>query len=47
MLWTVAYGKGGVCHTTLGHGVEARAEPAFLIPFPRGTEWTASGKAVQ
>lgn len=47
ILWTVAYGKGRVFHTTLGHDPAAIEEPAFLIPFLRGTEWAASGKVTQ
>jgi type 1 glutamine amidotransferase len=44
ILWTVVYGKGHVFHTTLGHDTTAIGEPAFLIPFLRGTEWAAAGK---
>jgi uncharacterized protein len=44
ILWTVTYGKGRVFHTTLGHDVEAMEQPAFLIPFVRGTEWAAYGR---
>jgi type 1 glutamine amidotransferase len=39
--------KGASFHTTLGHDVDAIAEPAFLIPVVRGTEWAASGKVIQ
>ena len=44
ILWTVHYGQGRVFHTTLGHDVEAMEEPAFVIPFVRGTEWAAANK---
>jgi type 1 glutamine amidotransferase len=44
ILWTVTYGKGRVFHKTLGHDVEAMEQPAFLIPFVRGTEWAAYGR---
>ena len=43
MLWTVAYGKGRVFHTALGHDVPAMQEPGFVATFVRGTEWAATG----
>jgi len=43
ILWTVAYGKGRVFHTTLGHDLMAMREPGFRATLARGTEWAASG----
>jgi type 1 glutamine amidotransferase len=43
MLWTVAYGKGRVFHTALGHDVAAMQTPGFAATFVRGAEWAASG----
>jgi type 1 glutamine amidotransferase len=39
ILWTVAYGRGRVFHTTLGHDPAAMAQPAFTLPFVRAAEW--------
>jgi type 1 glutamine amidotransferase len=43
MLWTVAYGKGRVFHTALGHDVSAMQTPGFIATFTRGCEWAATG----
>jgi len=43
VLWTVAYGKGRVFHTVLGHDVAAMREPGFRLTFARGAEWAATG----
>lgn len=43
VLWTVAYGKGRVFHSTLGHDLAAMWEPGFATTFLRGAEWAASG----
>lgn len=43
ILWTVAYGRGRVFHTTLGHDVEAMRAPGFSSTFLRGAEWAATG----
>ena len=42
ILWTVAYGKGRVFHTTLGHDVAAMQVAGFVATLLRGTEWAAS-----
>jgi type 1 glutamine amidotransferase len=42
ILWTVAYGKGRVFHTALGHDLDALQEPGFVLTFLRGAEWAAS-----
>ena len=41
ILWTVAYGKGRVFHTTLGHDVAAMRKPAFVLPLERAAAWVA------
>ncbi len=54
MLMTIAYGKGRVFHTTLGH-VGPNDQPPFLpltcvgfiVTLQRGTEWAATGKVTQ
>jgi len=43
ILWTVAYGKGRVFQTVLGHDTAAMMEPGFAASFTRGTEWVATG----
>ncbi|MDW8352889.1 MAG: ThuA domain-containing protein [Bryobacterales bacterium] len=43
VLWAVAYGKGRVFHSTLGHDLAAMWEPGFVTTFLRGAEWAASG----
>jgi type 1 glutamine amidotransferase len=47
MLMTVAYGKGRVFHTTMGHDVAALSCVGFIATFQRGTEWAATGKVTQ
>ncbi len=44
MLWTVAYGKGRVFHTALGHDVQAMQTPGFIVSFLRGAEWAGTGE---
>ena len=44
MIWTVAYGKGRVFHTPMGHDVEAMRCVGFVATVQRGTEWAATGK---
>ncbi|MBI3681216.1 MAG: ThuA domain-containing protein [Acidobacteria bacterium] len=46
-LMTIAYGKGRVFHTILGHGVEAIECTGFIVTFQRGVEWAATGKVTQ
>lgn len=43
VLWTVAYEKGRVFHTVLGHDPAAIQEPGFVATLLRGTEWAATG----
>jgi uncharacterized protein len=47
MMWTVAYGKGRVFHTPMGHDVEAMRGVGFQATVLRGTEWAATGKVTQ
>lgn len=47
ILMTIAYGKGRVFHTTLGHDVNALSSVGFIATFQRGTEWAATGKVTQ
>jgi type 1 glutamine amidotransferase len=44
MLMTIAYGRGRVFHTTLGHDVPAMQCVGFIATFQRGAEWAATGK---
>ena len=44
MLLTIAYGKGRVFHTTLGHAVESMKDVGFVTTLNRGTEWAATGR---
>ena len=44
MLWTVAYGKGRVFHTPMGHDAGSVRCLGFLTAILRGCEWTATGK---
>jgi uncharacterized protein len=47
MLMTIAYGKGRVFHTALGHAGEQLKSVAFIVTFQRGAEWAATGKVTQ
>jgi type 1 glutamine amidotransferase len=48
MMWTVAYGKGRVFHTPMGHvmgpNLTAMQCVGFIGTLQRGTEWAATGK---
>jgi len=44
MIFTVAYGKGRVFHTPMGHSPEAMHCVGFITTLLRGTEWAATGK---
>jgi len=46
-LMVLAYGKGRVFHTTLGHDVSALSSVDFVATFQRGTEWAATGRVTQ
>jgi type 1 glutamine amidotransferase len=43
VLMTIAYGKGRVFHTALGHNEESVQCVGFITTFLRGTEWAATG----
>jgi type 1 glutamine amidotransferase len=47
LLMTIAYGKGRVFNTALGHGAEQLKSVAFIATFQRGAEWAATGKVTQ
>ena len=47
MLMTIAYGKGRVFHTTLGHDVNSMKCVGFIVTLQRGAEWSATGKVTQ
>jgi type 1 glutamine amidotransferase len=47
MLMALAFGKGKVFHTTLGHDVNALSSVGFVVTFQRGTEWAATGQVTQ
>jgi type 1 glutamine amidotransferase len=44
MIWTVAYGKGRVFHTPMGHDLTGMRCIGFITTLQRGTEWAATGK---
>lgn len=44
MMWTVAYGKGRVFHTPMGHDLDGMRCLGFVATLQRGTEWAATGK---
>jgi type 1 glutamine amidotransferase len=43
LLWTVAFGKGRVVHTPLGHDTSAMYAEGFRQAFARSCEWAATG----
>jgi type 1 glutamine amidotransferase len=47
MLMALAFGKGRIFHTTLGHDAWALSCVGFIITFQRGTEWAATGRVTQ
>ncbi len=47
MLFTVAYGKGRVFHTVMGHDAVAMKCVGFTVTFQRGAEWAATGEVTQ
>jgi type 1 glutamine amidotransferase len=44
MILTIAYGKGRVFHTPMGHDLPAMRCVGFISTLQRGTEWAATGK---
>ncbi len=47
VLMAIAYGRGRVFHTTMGHDINALSSVDFVVTFQRGTEWAAAGKVTQ
>ena len=47
MLMALAYGKGRIFHTTLGHDINGLSSVDFVVTFQRGVEWAATGKVTQ
>jgi type 1 glutamine amidotransferase len=47
ILMTLAFGKGRVFHTTLGHDINALSSVGFVVTLQRGTEWAATGQVTQ
>ncbi len=47
MLMAIAFGKGRVFHTTLGHDINAVSSVDFVVTLQRGTEWAATGQVTQ
>jgi len=44
MMWTVAYGKGRVFHTPMGHDERSMRCLGFVATLQRGSEWAATGQ---
>jgi uncharacterized protein len=47
VLMTIAYGRGRVFHTTMGHDISGLSSVDFVVTFQRGAEWAATGKVTQ
>jgi hypothetical protein len=47
MLMALAYGKGRIFHTALGHDAMAMSCVGFIVTLQRGAEWAATGKVTQ
>lgn len=47
MVMTIAWGKGRVFHTPMGHDVEALSCVGLITILQRGTEWAATGRVTQ
>jgi hypothetical protein len=46
MVMTIAYGKGRVLHTPMGHDVAALSCVGLITILQRGTEWAATGRVL-
>jgi uncharacterized protein len=44
IIWTVAYGRGRVFSTLMGHDAIAMKQAAFAVVLTRGCQWAATGK---
>jgi type 1 glutamine amidotransferase len=47
VLMAIAYGRGRVFHTTMGHGLPQMKCVGFIVTVQRGAEWAATGKVTQ
>ncbi len=47
ILMVIAYGKGRIFHTVMGHDLAALNCVGFITTYQRGTEWAATGKVTQ
>jgi uncharacterized protein len=47
ILMVLAFGKGRIFHTTMGHDLAALNSVGFIATYQRGTEWAATGKVAQ
>ncbi len=47
ILMAIAYGKGRIFHTVMGHDLAALNCVGFITTYQRGTEWAATGKVTQ
>jgi uncharacterized protein len=47
ILMVIAYGKGRVFHTVMGHDLVALSCVGFIATYQRGTEWAATGGVTQ
>jgi type 1 glutamine amidotransferase len=47
VLMAIAFGKGRVFHTTLGHDINAMSSVDFVVTLQRGAEWAATGQVTQ
>ena len=47
ILMVIAYGRGRVFHTVMGHDLAALSCAGFITTYQRGTEWAATGKVTQ
>ena len=47
ILMVIAYGKGRIFHTVMGHDLAALNCVGFIATYQRGTEWSATGKVTQ
>jgi type 1 glutamine amidotransferase len=47
ILMVIAYGRGRIFHTVMGHDLAALNCVGFITTYQRGTEWAATGKVTQ
>ena len=47
ILMVIAYGKGRIFHTVMGHDLAALNCVGFITTYQRGTEWAATGKVTR